>query len=74
MLSAAITVMVFNPSDRFMSAVKVLLVTAAFTPFTVTMAILSSTVPVTVMGLVLTLPPLTGEIMVMTGAVVRGSQ
>lgn len=67
--SVAVAVMVFCPSASCISAVKVLLVTCAFIPFTVTAAVSSSIVPVIVIGVALLALPSAGEVMAIIGSV-----
>jgi len=71
MESVAETAIMFAPLIRVMpAAVKVLLDTAAFMPFTVTVAALSSIVPVTEIVAVFTVAPFAGEVIEIRGAVV----
>ena len=70
-LSVATTVIVFSPSESVSGLLHVS-VPAAFSPFTVTLAIPepSEAVPETVISDILTVEPSTGDIIVITGAVV----
>ena len=66
--SVAVTVTVFGPSVRVMpEALKVVPVTVASTPFTVTEAVSSSTVPETVMTDSLVVVPSRGDVTDTTG-------
>ena len=71
--SVTTTVIVLSPS-KSVSDLLQLSVPAAVSPFTVTLAIPESSeaVPETVISGVLTVEPLTGDVIVITGAVVSG--
>src|SRR5262249_41465701 len=69
-VSVAVAVMVFGPSTKEICAVNVPLLTRARILFTVTVAVGSSTVPVTVIASLFTTLPVLGAVIVTTGGMI----